>query len=121
MNNQILLFVLCILIIMLGYLGFKEIRKLNIKIVDIENSIKIEKDSTNNSSQIQPVNNNIILETKTKDTIVSKKPDEIDDKFQFNESELTKELTRDFANFSYCSDSTVEQEEVIIEDKREKY
>ena len=65
MNNQILLFVLCILIIMIGYLGFKEIRKLNIKIVEIENSIKIEKDSIHNSSKLHSVYNREILENNT--------------------------------------------------------
>jgi len=109
MNNQILLFVLCILIIMIGYMGFKEIRKLNIKIVEIENSIKIEKDSIHNSSKLHSVYNSKILENNKMEPVISNNSDETDDKFQFNESELTKELTRDFANFSYCSDSTTEQ------------
>lgn len=112
MNYQILL-LLCI--ILLGYLGYKEIRKLNIKVDDIENKIKLEKElkvehNANHKSHFEPIDNNKIVET-TKNNIYSDKNDKIDDKFQFNESELTKELTRDFANFNYCSDSSIEQED----------
>ena len=130
MNYQILLFLLCLVIIMMGYHGYKEIRKLNTKVIDMENSIKCNKtiklDNMSYSSKLPPIYSSKILETNKIENVLSHKidkidkidkKDKIDDKFKFNESELTKELARDFANFHYCSDSTIEQEESIIDNE----
>ena len=127
MNYQILLFLLCLLIIMMGYQGYKEIRKLNTKVIDMENSIKFKKsiklDNMVYSSKLQPIYSSKILETNKIENVLSHKIDKIDkidkldDKFKFNESELTKELTRDFANFNYCSDSTTEPEDIIMDNE----
>lgn len=130
MNYQILLFLLCLVIIMMGYHGYKEIRKLNTKVIDMENSIKCNKtiklDNMPYSSKLPPIYSSKILETNKIENVLSHKIDKkdkkdkidkIDDTFKFNESELTKELARDFANFHYCSDSTIEQEESIIDNE----
>ena len=142
MNYQILLFLLCLVIIMMGYHGYKEIRKLNTKIIDMENSIKcnttIKLDNMPYSYKLPSIYSSKILETNKIENVLSHKIDKkdkidkidkidkkdkkdkidkIDDKFKFNESELTKELARDFANFHYCSDSTIEQEESIIDNE----
>ena len=133
MNYQILLFLLCLVIIMMGYHGYKEIRKLNTKIIDMENSIKcnttIKLDNMPYSYKLPSIYSSKILETNKIENVLSHKIDKKDkidkidkidkkdDKFKFNESELTKELARDFANFHYCSDSTIEQEESIIDNE----
>lgn len=109
MNTLIYISIVCL--ILCGYYGYTEITKLKNKINDLEKTLILEKKST---KPIQPSISNIGLNTIDNITIPNEKLNI--DIYKYNESELTKELARDFANFSYLSDSSTNSNVEQIED-----
>jgi hypothetical protein len=113
MNYQIHILVLSVIVVIGGYLGYTEIKKLKDKVNLLEktnekkNSININPNIVNNNEIKQDSNFENKLDNKLENNELQN-----NEKYLYTDGELTNGLARDFANFSYQTDeSTADTEE----------
>jgi hypothetical protein len=112
-HNKIHILVLSVIVVIGGYLGYTEIKKLKDKVNLLEktnekkNSININPNIVNNNEIKQDSNFENKLDNKLENNELQN-----NEKYLYTDGELTNGLARDFANFSYQTDeSTADTEE----------